>query len=143
MSSSFIPVASKRISVSVFASTAHSPLVAQAAAEANLAVLRREGDHVIIDNEVDNIRNWRIDQILTSDLFGLETARPPQIEAAMMERKALLTKPKQTAGDKRRLEELEAEIGELPMGETTKEIEERQKILTLLESLTKERKAAP
>jgi hypothetical protein len=40
------------------------------------AVLRREGDHVIIDNEVDNIQGWRIDQILTSDLFGLKSARP-------------------------------------------------------------------
>ena len=59
-----------------FIATAHSPLVAQAAADANLAVLHREGDHVVIDNEVDNIRNWRIDQILTSDLFGLRN-RPP------------------------------------------------------------------
>ncbi|MBP3959610.1 AAA family ATPase [Gemmata sp. G18] len=125
-----------------FIATAHSPLVAQAAADANLAVLRREGDHVIIDNEVDNIRNWRIDQILTSDLFGLETARPPQVEALLLERKALLTKPKQTAADKRRLTELNAQIGELPMGETTKEIEDRQKMLSLLESLAKERKPA-
>ncbi len=126
-----------------FIATAHSPLVAQAAADANLAVLRREGDHVVIDNEVDNIRNWRIDQILTSDLFGLETARPPQVEALLLERKALLTKPKQTVADKRRLTELNTQIGELPMGETTKEIEERQKILSLLESLAKERKPAP
>ena len=125
-----------------FIATAHSPLVAQAAADANLAVLRREGDHVIIDNEVDNIRNWRVDQILTSDLFGLETARPPQVEALLLERKALLTKPKQTAADKRRLTELDAQIGELPMGETTKEIEDRQKMLSLLESLAKERKPA-
>ena len=125
-----------------FIATAHSPLVVQAAADANLAVLRREGDHVVIDNEVDNIRNWRIDQILTSDLFGLETARPPQIEALLLERKALLTKPKQTTADKRRLAELEAKIGELPMGETIKEIEDREKMLKLLESLEKERKAA-
>ena len=26
----------------------------------NLAVLRRSGDHVLIDNDVDNIRGWRI-----------------------------------------------------------------------------------
>jgi hypothetical protein len=114
----------------------------QAAADANLAVLRWEGDHVVIDNEVDNIRNWRIDQILTSDLFGLETARPPQIEAWMMERKALLTKPRMTAADKRRVEELEEKIGPLPVGETAKEIEEREKMLKLLDNLAKERKPA-
>jgi predicted ATP-binding protein involved in virulence len=125
-----------------FIATAHSPLVVQAAAEANLAVLRREGDHVVIDNDLGGIRNLRVDQILTSDLFGLETARPPQIEALLRERQSLLAKPKQTAADKRRLEELEAQMGELPMGETAKEIEERRKILELLESLTKERKSA-
>jgi energy-coupling factor transporter ATP-binding protein EcfA2 len=125
-----------------FIATAHSPLVVQAAADANLAVLRWEGDHVVIDNEVDNIRNWRIDQILTSDLFGLETARPPQIEAWMMERKALLTKPRMTAADKRRVEELEEKIGPLPVGETAQEIEEREKMLKLLDNLAKERKPA-
>lgn len=124
-----------------FIATAHSPLVAQAAAhDANLAVLRREGDHVVIDNDLGHIRNWRIDQILTSDLFGLETARPPQIEGALRERGKLLSKSKLSAADKKRLEQLEAEIGELPMGETAKEIEERQRILHLLETLSTERK---
>jgi hypothetical protein len=125
-----------------FIATAHSPLVVQAAADANLAVLRREGDHVIIDNEVDNIRNLRVDQILTSDLFGLETARPPHIEALLLERKALLTKPKQTAADKRRLEELESLIGELPFGETAQERKEREEIRKTLDLLMKERKPA-
>jgi hypothetical protein len=60
-----------------FVATAHSPLVAQAAVDANLAVLRREGDHVVIDNDVETVRGWRIDQLLTSDLFGLPSARPP------------------------------------------------------------------
>lgn len=124
-----------------FIATAHSPLIAQAAAQdANLAVLRREGDHVVIDNDLGHIRNWRVDQILTSDLFGLETARPPQIEDKLRERGKLLSKSKLTAADKKRLEQLEAEIGELPMGETAKEIEERQRILHLLETLSTERK---
>jgi len=125
-----------------FIATAHSPLVAQAAAEANLAVLRREGDHVIIDNEVDNIRNWRIDQILTSDLFGLETARPPQIEAFIVERRELLEKSRLTAADKRRVKELEDLIGELPFGETEQERKDRDEIKTTLELLMKERKPA-
>ncbi len=115
-----------------FIATAHSPLVVQAAADANIAVLRREGDHVVIDNEVENIRNWRIDQILTSDLFGLETARPPQVEEWLLEQKALLSKPKLTAADKKRLDVLETKIGALPFGETKQERNERgdsQKLL--------------
>jgi predicted ATP-binding protein involved in virulence len=120
-----------------FIATAHSPLVAQAAADANLAVLRRDGDHVVIENDVDNIRGWRIDQILTSDLFGLETARPPQIENLLLERKAILTKPKLTKPDEKRLKELEAEIGELPTGETAQDVKEREEIRKTLELLRK------
>jgi len=125
-----------------FIATAHSPLVAQAAADANLAVLRREGDHVVIDNDLGHIRNWRIDQILTSDLFGLETARPPQIEDKLRERGKLLSKSKLTAKDQKRLSELEAEIGELPMGETADEVREREEIKKTLALLMSERKKA-
>ena len=123
-----------------FIATAHSPLVAQAAANANLAVLRREGDHVVIDNDVDNIRGWRIDQILTSDLFGLASARPPQMEGLLLERKQLLTKKELTNGDRKRMKEIEAEIGDLPTGETAEEVKEREELRKALELLKKERR---
>jgi energy-coupling factor transporter ATP-binding protein EcfA2 len=106
-----------------FIVTAHSPLVVQSATDANIVVLKREGDHVIIDNDVESIRGWRVDQILTSDLFGLETARPPQLEALLEERTALLSKPRLTPKDKVRLRELESAIGPLPTGETKTERE--------------------
>ena len=51
-----------------------SPLVVQAAPDANIAVLRREGNHVVIDQDAGSVRGWRVDQILTSDLFGLPSA---------------------------------------------------------------------
>jgi predicted ATP-binding protein involved in virulence len=104
-----------------FIVTAHSPLVVQAAAEANIVLLRREGDHVVIDNDPEVMSNWRVDQILTSELFGLESARPPQIEAQLKERRALLAKAKLTSRDRRRLDKLEAQIGELPAGESAED----------------------
>ena len=55
-----------------FVATAHSPLIAQAFLDANLAVVVREADHSIIENEPVAIANWRVDQIVTSELFGLE-----------------------------------------------------------------------
>ena len=82
------------------------------------AVLRREGDHVVIDNDPQAIRGWRVDQVLTSDLFGLKTARPPQIEKALEERRKILSKARLTKKDKERVATLEAEIGELPTEET-------------------------
>ena len=113
-----------------FVVTAHSPLFVQAAAgeAANLAVLRRDPDkgHVVIDNDPAVVANWRVDQVLTSDLFGLESARPPQIVGAMEERKRLLTKAKPTAADRRRVEALEREIGPLPTGETAEDAETRR-----------------
>ncbi len=105
-----------------FIVTAHSPLIVQAAPNANIALLRREGDHVVIENDVDEIRNWRVDQILTSDLFGLETARPPQIAPALEERRRILSKPDVNETDRKRLAELDTIIGELPTGETSADI---------------------
>jgi hypothetical protein len=106
-----------------FIVSAHSPLVVQAATDANVVLLRREGDHVVIDNDVQAIKGWRVDQVLTSDLFSLESARPPQLDAALKERTHLLSKARLTAKDRTRLHELEAQIGALPTGETPQDIE--------------------
>ncbi|WP_233262166.1 AAA family ATPase [Vitiosangium sp. GDMCC 1.1324] len=123
-----------------FIVTAHSPLVVQSATDANIVVLKREGDHVVIDNDVESIRGWRVDQILTSDLFGLETARPPQIEEFLTERTALLSKPRLTARDEARLRELESAIGPLPTGETKTEREALELIRRAAERLGDDRK---
>ena len=101
-----------------FIVTAHSPLVVQSAEGANIAVLRRQGDQVVIDNDIEAIRGWRVDQVLTSDLFGLETARPASMEPLLRERKKLLTKPRLRKADKARLRTLEQQIGDLPAGDT-------------------------
>jgi predicted ATP-binding protein involved in virulence len=111
-----------------FIVTAHSPLVVQAAQDANIALLRRVAvddgdDYVEIENDPARIRNWRIDQILTSDLFGLESARPPQADRLMQEREEILSKEKLTEEDEQRLEEIEEEMGDLPTGETPDDIE--------------------
>ena len=106
-----------------FIVTAHSPLIVQAATDANIAILRREGDHVVIDQSFKAIHGWRIDQVLTSDLFGLETARPPALDKALRDRKKILTKSRLTAADKKKLATLEAQIGTLPTGETAEDIE--------------------
>jgi energy-coupling factor transporter ATP-binding protein EcfA2 len=104
-----------------FIVTAHSPLIVQAAGDANIVLLRREGDHVVIDNDPELLRNWRVDQILTSELFGLESARPPQIEEPLKERREILAKAKLTKANEKRLAELERAIGDLPAGETAED----------------------
>ncbi|MFL6208447.1 MAG: AAA family ATPase [Pyrinomonadaceae bacterium] len=114
---------SERFPNTQFIATAHSPLVVQAAADANVVLLRREGDHVVIDNDVKDIHGWRVDQILTSDLFGLESARPPQLDNLLAERAKILAKSRLTKKDRARLKEIESEIGALPTGETPEDME--------------------
>ena len=96
---------------------------------ANIVLLKREGDHVIIENNPETIRGWRIDQILTSDLFGLETARPPELEIPLLRRRELLTKPRLTKAEKQELKDIEAHLGRLPAGESF----EQAKTMALIE----------
>ncbi len=126
-----------------FIATAHSPLIVQAAGDANIALLRREGDQVVIDNDVKTIRGWRIDQIYTSDLFGLPSARPPELDEPLARRTALLSKPRLTEKDKRELAELEARIGTLPAGETAEQAKTLSLLRESLELLEKRIPAKP
>jgi len=121
-----------------FIVTAHSPLIVQAATDANIVLLRREGDHVVIDNDVEAIRGWRIDQVLTSDLFGLESARPPEFEDLLKERNKILGKSKLTKADERRLRQLDATIGNLPAGETPEDAKAMEIIRRAAEVLKKQ-----
>nr|WP_244224883.1 AAA family ATPase [Corallococcus sicarius] len=121
-----------------FIVTAHSPLVVQSAADANIVVLRKEGDHVIIDNNPASVKGWRVDQILTSDLFGLSSARSPQLESLLQKRTQLLSKARLSASDKARVKELDAQIGFLPTGETQNEREALEIIQRFAQRVHKE-----
>jgi hypothetical protein len=134
---------SERFPNTQFIATAHSPLIVQAAGGANIALLRRESDQVIIDNDVKTIRGWRIDQIYTSDLFGLPSARPPELDEPLARRTALLSKSRLTEKDKRELAELEARIGSLPAGETAEQAETLRLLRESLELLEKRIPAQP
>lgn len=114
---------SERFVNTQFIVTAHSPLIVQGAKDANIVLLRREGDHVVIDNDVKRIAGWRADQILTSGLFGLESARPPELDDLLARRQKLLSKSRLTKKDKEALASVESQIGELPMGDTIEDIE--------------------
>jgi energy-coupling factor transporter ATP-binding protein EcfA2 len=104
-----------------FIVTAHSPLVVQAAGNANIVLLRREDDHVVIDNDPEIIDNWRVEQILAS-VFELPSPHSPAIEPLIERRRKLLAKPKLTAKDQQELEKLEVQIGTLPTAESPEDI---------------------
>jgi len=106
-----------------FIVTAHSPLVVQAPGVTNVAVLRRNGDHVEILNDPEEIRGWRVDQILTSDLFGLDSARPMDVERDLERHRELVLLDEPTAAEQEELRELDAKLAKLPPGEVARDRE--------------------
>jgi predicted ATP-binding protein involved in virulence len=104
-----------------FIVTAHSPLVVQAAQNANIVLLRREGDRVVIDNNPEIIENWRVDQVLTS-VFGLPTARSAELDDLSLRREALLNKAKLTKKEETELDLISEKLGSLPTAESPQEI---------------------
>lgn len=101
-----------------FIVTAHSPLIVQSAGGANIIVLRREGDETVVDaNQVD-VHDWRIDQILSSDIFGGIGGRSPDVEEKIRRRRSLLRKNELIDSEKTELALLEQELGNLPVSES-------------------------
>jgi len=97
-----------------FIATAHSPLMVQAFLDANFAVVVRQDDHSIIENNPAVLANWSVDQIVTSDLFGMKTAWPPEVEALFDEQRDLLAKASRTTEENERLEEIKKAMLALP-----------------------------
>ena len=101
-----------------FIATAHSPLMAQTSLRSNLAVLRRVGDHVAILNDPAVVAGWRLDQVVTSDLFGLASPRSPEVAQFLDRRRALLQQKELSSGERQELIELDRKASELPTAES-------------------------
>ncbi len=133
-----------------FIVTSHSPFVAQAATDRGLFVLRQQATNGLVDvaQSVASVRGWRVDQILTSDLFGLTETRDIETQQ-LLDRHAELVKRRTwadlTAGEQRELAQLEEQMstrltapGE-SVREREKQIEMAQYVERTLEKLESER----
>lgn len=93
-----------------FIVTTHSPFIAQdMTAKDKLIVLKREGDHVTAVDHEGYVEGWRVDQILTSYLFGLPQTRGRRLEEAELAQRQLLDKEAQNGlmdNEKARLQEV-------------------------------------
>ena len=106
-----------------FIVTAHSPLIVQAAPDANIVLLRRDIDGVVIENNKDYIRQWRVDQILASELFLEQPVHAPEVQNLLDRRAMLLAKPSLTAEDQRELEGIHREAREFSSAALPEDIE--------------------
>jgi predicted ATP-dependent endonuclease of OLD family len=105
----------------------HSPLLVQAADErSDIFLFRPRADGMIeIDTHDFKEKNWRIDHVLLSKYFDLESTRPSSIDDFIYKRKTIIAKGKLTKKDREELLVIEKKLGYLPTGETIEEIEDK------------------
>jgi predicted ATP-binding protein involved in virulence len=123
-----------------FIATAHSPLMVQAAFKSNYAVLKLNNETAEIENNPQGIDGWRVDQILTSEFFGLKTARGEEYEKLLNEHNRLSSKKKITSRDRKKLDDIDESLSKLPTGENPKEIEYKKLIAKVVENIKKSNK---
>lgn len=118
-----------------FIATAHSPLMVQAAVNSNYAVLQFRQNSVRIENDPEGIDGWRVDQILTSEFFGLKSSRGTEYDKLMEQRQNLLNKKRRSSTEEASLKSITFKLSELPTGETPQEINNRQLVVDLITKL--------
>lgn len=120
-----------------FIATAHSPLMVQSKINANFAVIKFVKDHVEIVNEPGNIDGWRVDQILTSIYFGLDSARGPEYSQLLKRRNFLASKEKLSKNENKEYHEIVKRLSEFPTGDTTEQNEDRKLIREAIDNYKK------
>lgn len=93
-----------------FIATAHSPLMVQSSPEANLVLVQKEEDQVLIENRPHVVKSWRVDQILTSELFGVKNVRDKETEELFKEKYKLVNKKTLNEAEKFRLDEIDRKL---------------------------------
>jgi predicted ATPase len=102
----------------------HSPLIVQSATDEDDILLFKKDVNTDINIDIFKHKNenWRIDQVLLSSLFDLDSARPKSLDHFMKMRLEIIRKGNLTEEDQKELEEIENDMGYLPTGETIEEI---------------------
>ncbi len=108
-----------------FIVSTHSPLCLRGLGGNEVAVMRRdEADRITAITDLPSVEGLRIDQLLTSEFFGLNSTIDPEIEKQFETYYALLAKPRPTSDDKQRIEALKAQLDHRDqMGSTRRERE--------------------
>jgi hypothetical protein len=116
--------------VQLVAST-HSPLLVPSLERHEILSLRRDPQRgVVISRPEDRYENLRADQILTSELFRLETTFSPDLEKKLRQYEALAAKESPSAAETAELRALAAELGQvLPSNAQRKEAREAYELI--------------
>jgi uncharacterized protein (TIGR02646 family) len=103
-----------------FLMTSHDPLCLRGLRAGEVAVLRRNGKGAVwLVEDLPSPEGLRIDQILTSDFFGLNSTRSPEDDELFDDYYRLLALRNPTAAQKARLVELKAKLAQRDLMGTT------------------------
>ncbi len=95
-----------------FLATTHDPLCLRGLDAGEILVLDREEDGELVAlDDLPSTEKIRVDQLLTSRLFGLGSTLDPRTEAEFTEYYSLLGKRSRGADEEARLEELKGSVG--------------------------------
>lgn len=115
----------------------HSPFIPQSVKDSDLLLIKKENGESVV-NQIHTMHTWKIDQILTSEIYELETTRSLEVEDAMERRNILKTLKrnlKQT--EKSELELLEKMLEDLGVGRTAEEVILNERMKKLAEIFDK------
>ena len=124
-----------------FIATTHTPMCAIGTTDlddeqAELIVLRRDGDAVTALEDVAPPRGRRADQVLTSDLFGLATTTSDDLTQAVSRYSQLRSKPKLTPSERQEKARLFKTLhAQLTSSETSFETEVKSQVTKALENI--------
>ena len=104
-----------------FLASTHDPLCLRGLADGEVVVVKRDSQgEVVAITDLPSVAGLRVDQLLTSEHFGLNSTIDPELDALFAEYYLLKAKPKPTAADRRRLRELSARLDGLEVLGTTR-----------------------
>ena len=106
-----------------FIVSAHSPLVVQASSDANILLLKRVGTSARIQQNVNDISKWRIDQLYNSELFGNIGARSESTSKLIKKKSNLLLKADLSNKDREEIKNIDTKLNDIPSGKTQFEME--------------------
>ena len=96
-----------------FIASTHEPLCLRGLKDGEIVLMRRDDDdRVVAEMPLKSVEGLRVDQILTSPLFGLHTTLDPELDAKFRAYYDLLARrpEERTEEEERRLEALRAEV---------------------------------
>jgi uncharacterized protein (TIGR02646 family) len=97
-----------------FLATTHDPLCLRGLNDGEVMVLRRDANnHVFAIDDLPSLKGLRVDQLLTSEIFGLDSTTDPEIDELLSEYRALRVRTHDSARVKAREAEVRERLDQL------------------------------